>query len=225
MIIVEVMSSLDIYIVHLYKTLIDFPPESNQTIIKLHTKFLEELGDVSFPLLRKSWLSILPANHDNREESILKYKLCEDDVENSLNRLKILLKDLIQINSLKLINNHVHIFLQRSFIFANHLSYILNLNELYGIYNFFNYNIQLISEEIIDNSDLSISNLSLLRVSILKKVADNLIKLATASSQHNDKNIYIGLHKKQNSPFLTVGPVMNEKGVKNNTNSAIDLIK
>ncbi|KAF7284289.1 hypothetical protein GWI33_022277 [Rhynchophorus ferrugineus] len=142
------MSPLDIYIVHLYKTLIDVSPESNQTIVKLHTKYLEELGDISFPLLRKSWLSVLPAS----------------------------------------------------------------------------YNIEIISEEDIDNNDLNVWNLSILRLSILKKVADNLIKLTTSSAQHDSKKIYIGLNKKQNFPFLVVGPVMNQKGVKDTTNSAMDLI-
>ncbi|XP_030762211.1 DALR anticodon-binding domain-containing protein 3 [Sitophilus oryzae] len=220
------MSFLDECVKHLYITLTGIEPATNQTHVKIHSRYFERLGDLSFPLLWKNWLSVIKDKPAHDQETILNYKLKQTENDQAFSKIIDILKNLVKVEKIEIIDNHAHIFLDRFFVYKSNMKDLFNENRPHGKYELFNKHIELEIDENIEQNDINNLNLSLLRLYILKSVTANLLKLTTSEKvSGNATTIYLSLNRKNKNPHITCGPVINKNGVKDMEYLASDLFK
>lgn len=213
------MDPLNECINNLYKIITDEIPTDDETLIKMHTKYLEELGDVSFPVPMKNWYHLVRKPSENEADTIFNYKLKEDDVDLALQRIIAQLSPFsAKIRTYKVIKTSVHLFLERPLLFSYGIRRVLADGDKFGKWLLFSKCIRLDTETI---RDVEEADLTTLRQHILKCTIENLLEL-TANTESKEI-IFINLSQNaKSSPNILCGPVVNDKGVKDVTHKAAD---
>lgn len=186
-------------------------------IIRKHSKKLEQLGDVSFPININNWHQLLDNGSIPKDAlTIFDYINKGINLEQQCNKLKEATKNWsLIIDKISVIAPNAHIFLKRSpVLFVNVLEEVLCIDTKYGLSKclYKNYEIKTcdIKKDIVD------CDLTVLRLDLLKKTANSFIN---EFSQHNTEfqgfQVKISLsHKCSNGKNVLCGPVLNEKGMK-----------
>lgn len=221
------MNPLTECINHLYETLIGKVPSQDETLIKLHTRFLEDLGDLSFPISLKNWhhLTLKPSNNDS--DSIFGYRLAEKgDVDCALLQLVETLNSVnIRIQTYKIIKNSAHLYLERTRLFTRGIHSALAEGLDYGKIKLFDQQIIIVydKEKLPDSYDDL--DLTTLRLYTVKKTIENLLKFTCQTDSECTLQVNISQNSQTALLSIQCGPVINEKGVKDNNHKASDLFK
>ncbi|XP_066143132.1 DALR anticodon-binding domain-containing protein 3 [Euwallacea fornicatus] len=217
------MNPLTHYIETIYNILLGYTPNEEETLIKMHTRYLEELGDMSFPIPLKNWYHFTKKPQNSECETIFQYKLKENDVDDALQQLvKHLNVVLLNVCCFKTIKNSAHLFLERPILFHEGIQKVLNSNSTYGQYHLFKRNIKLIiANSAYLSKNHNIMDLTTLRLLIIKETIERLLTLTT----NCDSKDFIEVTISQNNntkPTIVCGPVLNELGIKDLEHKAID---
>ncbi|XP_056648148.1 DALR anticodon-binding domain-containing protein 3 [Diorhabda sublineata] len=203
--------------------------EYDHNIIRKHTKKLDELGEISFPLCINKWSTLI----DNKNvghagiTTILQYKYPESDKDSLLN---ILITESsnwkIQIKQIKVKNNDALIFFNKSFdLFRVVMQDVLEHSDTYGFSDIIKNNVIIKISPNIENSEINQLDLTNLRLKLLKDISTNFIMQNTSKSTSNTCNVYLVLNPvEKDKKTILCGPVVNENSVKS-TYKASELYK
>lgn len=179
-------------------------------IIRKHSKKLEHLGDVSFPLKISNWYQLLDKKNIREDATtILDYRKNILDLEYECTELKLLSANWsLQINKVVIISPNAHIFLEKSKnVFIDVLHEVLDSVE-YG-------EIKCLNKKYIITTNILNNDLTSLRLQILTNTAQKFIeKFSNYNKQQTEFLIDITLNQKSIKNNILCGPVLNEKGVK-----------
>lgn len=208
-------------------------PRRRNHIIRIHTKKLELLGEISFPLNIKNWHSII----DQKNEDLITIidhiavnqslsNISQTTLEPFITHLKCESQNWgVSVNNVKIIKDNVHFYFKKPIAFCKTIHDCLSMGQSYGaieqgpkvLFHIFN------EEQYCDNS--AEMTLTHLRLITLKKVAQKLTEFKLNPLQ--DSNIIeMKLTTKRNSDTdILCGNVLNENGKKDSTTSAEELIR
>lgn len=185
-------------------------------IIRKHSKKLDHLGDVSFPINISNWHQFLDINaipkdsiiiFDYRNKGLSVSKQCDDLKEFSKNWSLIIDKILI-------ISSNAHIFIKRSpLLLSNTLQEVLNSYPEYGTSKFLNKNYKIRNFK--PEKNILSCDLTVLRLELLKNIVNNFIKRFSVTTEVEEFEIEITLSQKSlKKANILCSPVLNEKGLK-----------
>lgn len=190
-------------------------------IIRKHSKKLEQLGDLSFPLNINNWHQFLISVTIPKEVvTVLDYKNVGKDIDVQCSELiKASEEWSFSINKVIILSANAHIFFNRSSdLCALVLKEVFNTTAEYGSGHILRTHIKItpkIDAKIHLNCDLTI-----LRLKILLQTGENLIKKLSINTNSLSSEIEITLdHKSSNQYNILCGPVLNDKGTKNTMTS------
>ncbi|KAJ8921744.1 hypothetical protein NQ315_010654 [Exocentrus adspersus] len=215
------MYTLEEYISNLLNTLTD--TKDNITIIRRHSRKLEQLGDISFPLDIKNWYHLIDRHCvDNNVVNIFQYKVVGNgDISSYIRELKRKCKDFhMDIQDIIVKGNDVHIYLNRStLLYRSTITDVLTKCGSYGSCNIFNTRIDVECDCNTMEKSLFELDLSTLRLLELKDVALNFLDFTTEKGESNNTSFEViftsnSSRKCKNAKPILCGPVLNEKGVK-----------
>ncbi|KAG5898823.1 hypothetical protein JTB14_018783 [Gonioctena quinquepunctata] len=195
--------------------------ETDHNIIRRHTKKLDQLGDVSFPLNIQNWYHLLDKNLiDKKCTTIFDYNNLENDLHAQIARLRIE-SDNWQVNIAKIIlskaNSDVYIFVARTpVIFKTILKQVIESGRKYGSTDVLKNKVQL---NAVPENDYSLeADLSLLRIHLLKDVTSNLLEITTHKVTGNESTVTIALNPADDGHInIMCGPVLGGNGTKTST--------
>lgn len=191
----------------------------DHNIIRKHTKKLDELGELSFPLCISKWYSLIDTQNveHNDTTTILNYKYPESDKDSLLNRLIIDSSNWkIQIEQIKLKNNDAHIFFNKSSdLFNLVIQDVLEHSSTYGFSDIIKNDVIIKTLLNVENNNINQLDLTNLRLKLLKDVSTNFIRQNMSISRSNTSNVYLVLNPiETEQKTILCGPVVNEKCVK-----------
>ncbi|CAG9765919.1 unnamed protein product [Ceutorhynchus assimilis] len=215
------MNPLHQLINNIYDTLIGKIPGDDETLVKMHTRHLEELGELSFPLPMKNWYNLAGNLIDNQQSvTIFSCEMQEDDIDTALVKFKSSFNDKTKIRICKVIRTSVHLFLERPSLFNCGIRIALNEADSYGKWAIFSKCIKIDTN--LDISNVEDLDLTTLRLSIIKKTLDNFLELTTDMQSNEILHVNLSHNSGHNNNILC-GPVTNNQGTKDTTNKAIDI--
>nr|CAI5864120.1 unnamed protein product [Callosobruchus analis] len=185
--------------------------ENNHNIIRKHTKKLESLGDISFPLKIDNWHRLLDKDSISNLRTIFEYnKVDITQLKSNSAEWSISISD-IKITE----KSNIHLFLKRSGeTFKSAICEVLTGQENYGFCKIFDNAICVeatVSGVPVD--DMDITNL---RLHILEGVMNNFIEKFSCrpSSDQCSKIIISQISLEETKRFLLCGPVLDHEGKK-----------
>lgn len=223
---------LEIYILNLLKFLIG-SIENDVTIIRKHSRKLEQLGEISFPLSIKNWYRLIHKDGIKQENinNIFQYKGTKNELNAQIVELKEKCKFCeIGIENLAIRENDVHLYLRRSpSLYKTVIVDVLHKNDTYGSSDIFETKIVVNCDCDIENKQLSEVDLSTLRMLELRNVASNFLAFTFKDKSEPDplpmQIIFTlnSLNKSEKS--ILCGPVLNGKGIKESKITAKELFE
>lgn len=196
---------------------------NDSKIIKIHSRRLDELGDLSFPASVNNWKRVLKNPLVPNDDDILTCahkRLHGDQTQDAVVALITISENwLIKISKCVRRDSHYHVFLDRHKAYENCIVTILKSGNQYGSENKLPCNVTLTIE---NESDKQFGeNLTELRVKYLKLVTANVVRFIGTPKKENDeqKTVEFTLKsgkttKSNNKIAIYCGPVLNETGVK-----------
>lgn len=218
---------LEDFINNLLNLLTNRPLLKCSQIIRIHTRKLEENGDLSFPLSIKNWYNYLDTIEDlNEIITIFDYmQISNSNLDEQLKEIEIKTKDwLIRINKSAIEQNNVILHLNRESVFKLLTTQVLQQKEDYG-------KCELFKETINVRCCKPISldcDLTTLRLNILAEVVQNLIHFCAITPKTPETvtiSVTLNNNKDTEEKRIICGPIMNEDGVKDAKTTAIQLLK
>lgn len=225
------MCMLNDFISHLYKHLTGTEPHENTNIIRVHTRKLDLLGDLSFPGILKNWYHLVDKSKYEDEQNIFNYlssesKLIENSQQWSIRILKVLHND-----------KNVALYIDKPSTFKSAIRDVIHLKAKYG-----SNSVQLKKKVVISSKDLTVHNLpeinlSELKLNVLVKTTARLLQFT--SNMYNceehlvnvkDDNVRICFSLKSctNDPTnktILCGAVLDDTGSKDFTTTAEEFIR
>nr|CAH7759425.1 unnamed protein product [Callosobruchus chinensis] len=203
------MSLLESFLLQLQNYLVA-SEENNHNIIRKHTKKLETLGDISFPLNIDNWHRLLDRESVSTLRTIFEYnKVDIVGLKSSSAEWSI------SVSDIKITESNIHLFLNRSGeTFKASICEVLTSQENYGSCNIFDYTICIETKEPdVPVDDMDVSNL---RINILKGVTNNFIEKFTCETTSDQcrKIIISQSPLEEVKRFLLCGPVLDHEGKK-----------
>ncbi|CAG9859013.1 unnamed protein product [Phyllotreta striolata] len=186
-------------------------------LIRRHTKKLNELGDVSFPLNINNWYQYIDSTAGSKSDvsSIIHYNHPHSDDEVAKRLIEDSSKWTIEVKEVIYRNNDAHVFIKRSSnLYRAVIKQVLDLNDKFGSSDLFKNNVKLKIIPDVDESNTQQLDLSTLRIILLKDIATNFIQLTTSDNTEGESLIYLVKNSIDNSKCILCGPVINEKGTK-----------
>lgn len=184
------------------------------SIIRKHSKKLEKLGDISFPINITNWYSIL--NKHNQEDSvtIFDYRNRDINLEDQCNQLKeASINWPLKIDRISVLSPNVSVFLNRSsLLIFEVLQEVLDTKVEYGTIICLNKKYDIKTCNIKEDS----SDLTSLRLLLLKNTANNFVNRFSHNNDHTPKiKVNITLNQKCSvQENVLCGPILNENGSK-----------
>lgn len=185
--------------------------DSKHNIVRVHTRKIEKLGDLSFPLDSKNWFKLLGKNQiENENKEIFSYKLTKDELIARSKQWKLC------VNCISVKDGNALVFLNRKRAFKLVINTVLEEGINFGSSE----NSELNKEICIppESVDLTKINLTELKTYLLKNVTKNLLNFChykiTDCESENTLNLQFtcGGHK----DAITCGCVLNENCGKKN---------
>lgn len=211
------MTALEEFVLNLQEFLISVN-QKDHNVIRKHTKRINELGDVSFPLNISNWYQYIGVElKKDVITSIFQYKYPQLDSQSVVNQLiEKSLQWTIGIKAITFKNSDVHLYLNRSSTLYQYvITNVLHLNNKYGSCSIINNKVHLETKPNIENINLNEIDLSTFRLILLKDVATNLINFTTSDSAKYVHSIqFVTNHREDGCKNILCGPIINEKGVK-----------
>lgn len=203
------MDIFDSFLYHLFIYLTDQKPNfEDLKVFRKHNNKLDQSGDLSFSLNSSAWVKYTKSD-SKINDFIATNEKCRDLVNDSKNWV-------ITIERVDIINNKLNIFLNRITCFEKTFKKIYNAKENYGMntLDFNDINIKI-------EDEAEITNLTVLRLDLLKKVTVNLLKNCNCEINEQSSNeIYLTNKSESNciSKKIVCGVVINNKQGKKNNN-------
>ncbi|KAL3274060.1 hypothetical protein HHI36_015479 [Cryptolaemus montrouzieri] len=218
-----------LYDIHLYIRV----PVDESNIIRIHSKKLETLGEISFPLNIKNWYRLIDIKVHNAK-TILEYASSDvpeqlGESNNAMNIEKLRKESekwFIKLNRASLDKDSVHIYLERSISFKETIKQSLKLGQEYGAVHRIcrlkaDINIEEYSD--INTNEMTLTNLRML---ILQKVIKNLTQFQLNCNNKTEKLVSFNLSvQKRNENEYLCGSVVDTNGTKDVSTLAGDLYK
>lgn len=225
------MCVLSEFVQEIYKHLTGKYPHHNANIIRIHTRKLEQLGDLSFPKNLTNWQCLLNDTKLEPGQCIFNYLSSENTlIEKSFQW---------SISIAKIVHNgrNVALHVDRQNVFQSTIKNVLHLKSKYG-----SHSIKLHKRIIMMPKDItnhfSKINLSELKLNILEKTIMTLLqftenfnaftKQGASDSKGDFVHIKFSLTSTKNdltNKTLLCGAVLNESGSKDFTTTAEELLR
>jgi hypothetical protein len=196
-------------------------------IIRKHSKKLDQLGDISFPLNIKNWTQIVDKPKFNRDGEHNIFDLLSPGKELNAHLESLIEKSkswCLTIKKCEVKNNDVHLYLNRPAVITLCITTVLQEGN-YGLPKYFQERIAITVDDSLhcDSENMSLTQL---RVHTIQSVASNIINCLSDSSLEANYNVKIKLNSnEQEKNVLVCGSVLNEAGIKDAKTTAIELHK
>lgn len=228
-IIMENVCILESYILSLLEFLTG-TKENDVTIIRRHSRKLEQLGEISFPLSIKNWYHLIQSDKINRNniDNILQYNVRDNELSGQIVELKERCKCYeINIDNVEIKENDVHLYLRRtSSLYKTVITDVLHKNNMYGSNYIFKTKILTKCDCNIENNEFTEIDLSTLRMLELKNVAANFLAFTSKNTNELGPQIKFTLNSSNKcQESVLCGPVLNGKGVKESKTTAQELFE
>lgn len=201
---------------------------SVKNIIRKHTKKLDNLGDVSFPLSITNWAHFIDKKQLENPESatIFDYLCPETSLDQQIDQLvKKTQNWTLKIERIKVIEDDIHLYLNKEYTFNLCIRSVQEMEKAYGFQDKVcesNIKVQC------DNTETDLSKISLtdLRLQILQKVASNFVnKLIETHNELEVQKIMITTKSCKGHTNIVCGAVLNENNKKDLSTTASDLFQ
>lgn len=226
------MSWLNDFICELYKHLTGTEPHENTNIIRFHTRKLELLGDLSFPVDLKNWHHLLDKSNRSDEQNILNYMSTESKLIETSRQWPIIISKLVHHD------RNIAVYIDKQSTFKSVIRNVLDLNSKYGCDS-----IPLNKKIVINCKDLTVNdllamNLSELKLSLLEKTTAQLLRFTynihyceeRQFEDIGDNTVHLHFSLKSSNKDLTsktvfCGAVLDETGLKDFKTTAEEFIR
>lgn len=211
------MTTLELFVSELQEFLIG-SKENNHNIIRRHSKKLEELGDLSFPLHAKNWFHLIQKCDTDH---IFEHKFPNQELETQCEQLKLASNRWhMQIDKILIRQCDVHIFLNRcKYLFQESIGKVILDNTQYGSCVILSLKINVRNS--LSKSDIENPDLTHLRILILENVINKLIEFMSVDyDKVGVMNIVISINPVKNDKTFLCSPVLDEHGVKSCASAA-----
>ncbi|XP_060522577.1 DALR anticodon-binding domain-containing protein 3 [Cylas formicarius] len=200
---------LDDFVKKMFRTLTGTEADAN--IIKRHTSNLEDVGEISFPLLSKCWSAYI-----DDETDVLVRKFDESDRETTVKELcDSLVYRIFKIRRYKIVKDRAYLYLERQPVYLHAISAVVAQKFDYGRSE----TLKCVISVKLDGPD-TVDDLSALRMSLIKTIVENLLKFVTAKNSDGAKTIV--LSQTADGDSILCGAVINDGGVKDTDRSVSD---
>lgn len=220
----EKMSFIDDFTNKLYIYLTG--KENNKSnIIRIHTRKLQESGELSFPLKISNWCSLIgKTTHQN--DTI--FNFLSEIEHNDANKLILASQNWhLNIDKCDIIKDNVYIYLNRTRTFKTVIkSALLENTKTYGaVSTCKNLKFSVKCDDF--NSDCDDIRLSELRLKLLTQISKNIIQFCDGiiSETDTDFNIIFTVKSSNSSNKCLCGAVLNTEGVKDVVTTAEQFYK
>lgn len=218
------MDCLETFLNELY-TYLTGKPNDKTNIVRLHTRKLQECGELSFPLHINSWCSLVGKN-EVKNGTI--FKFLNPDEDDNINKLISTSQSwILRIDKCEIVNNNLVMYLNRATTFESVIRTVLNKNVEFGS-NSMCKNLNIIVDCDASSTDSS-ENLSELRLKLLTQVSKNLIIFSEGVIVDKQSNpdfcVNFSLKSSSDSKTCLCGPVLNKNGVKDVITTSDDFYK
>lgn len=197
---------------------------ADHNIVRVHTRKLQEFGDLSFPLDTKSWFKFLDKTHVENRRSIFECLLSKDEFQERSKEWVLSVENIL-VNA-----ENVVVRLDRQKTFTVVINAVLKDTVRYGAENVGLNKKVYIPENKVDFTKI---NLTDLKVYILQKIVINILQFANYNiikNCENNENVFTikfspNVAVQKNTCVITCGPILNEHGTKDVTTTAEQLYK
>ncbi|XP_044748221.1 DALR anticodon-binding domain-containing protein 3 [Coccinella septempunctata] len=208
-------------------------PRLKNNIIRIHTKKIEQLGEISFPLKMKNWPDIIEHKNENLS-TVSDSEIIEQSSQNTSEvDLQLSVGDLkcesekwcLPLTDVRIIKDNIHLYFRRQRAFQETIQSCFSMERNYGaIQDCPKYSLHIYDEKY-SLSQYTEIDLTYLRMIILKKVIQNLIdfKLQHCSDSQSIK-LYLS-NKRYSDTSILCGYVINGNGKKDSILSAEELFR
>ncbi|CAH0552907.1 unnamed protein product [Brassicogethes aeneus] len=215
---------LEDFISNLSKYLIGDTP-NNSNIIRKHTRNLDVLGDISFPLNLKNWHNLLDSSKVVKEGTIFDNLNHNKSWNNQLEDLKKASEEWrLHIFKFKKIKNDLHIFLLKHKVFAHTLPQVFNCGDSYGSSAIIKRNINVIVDADVHKTNET-KDLTQLRITILHNTLNNLVKYCEDKNTDGECSVYLSSKHVANPNCIICGPILNKDNMKDTETTAEDIFR
>lgn len=188
---------------------------TDHNIVRVHTRKLKVLGDLSFPADTKSWFKLLGKAHMENKNDIFDCVSSKDELQKASENWPLSIENVV------LKDGNVLLFLNKEKAFKAVINEALLKATDFGAEN-----VGGGREVYIPQNTENIENISLtdLKVLLLQQIVGNILhftkhKVLKSASQVNEKSLTLtftssNVASKQNEWVVMCGPVLNETGTK-----------
>lgn len=177
---------------------------TDHNIIRVHTRKLKELGDLSFPLDTKNWYRFIDKGYTQNKNTIFECLVCQEELQEKSKLCPLSIQN-IAIN-----NGNVAVYLNKEEAFRVVINSVLNQTTKYGSENSLNRNVYVL----LPLTDYLPTNLTELKIHLLQKV---ISKIAMFLNSEPKDQVPITLKftsgtgaGRNNFYLIPCGPVLNE---------------
>lgn len=212
----------------LYKHLTGADPHENSKIIRVHTRKLDVLGDLSFPGVFKNWYHLVDKNKYEGEQNLFSCLSCESTLIESSRQWSILISKVVHDDK------NVALHFDKQSTFRSAIRNVLHLKAKYGC------NSVQLSKRIVMNfrdlisNNLADVNLSELKLNVVEKTVAKLLQFTnnaydcereSATIQDNSVQINFSLKSATDNNTVFCGAVLGDSGSKDFTTTAEEFIR
>lgn len=197
----------------------------DHNIIRVHTRKLQQLGDLSFPLSTKSWFRFIDKNCLENKSSIFSCHMCQNELQEKSKQWPL------NIENIVIKEGNAIIYLSRKNVFNVVIKTVMEQTNNFGSENVNSNKSVYIPHSTIDFTK---AHLTELKVHLLEQVTTNILLFTKHSicrnTVENNRNLLalsLASHEnsERNASHIKCGPVLNEHGSKDLSTTAEQLYK
>lgn len=176
----------------------------DHNIIRVHTRKLEELGDLSFPLDTKNWYRFIDKGYTENKNTIFECLLCQEELQEKSRMWHL------SIQSIAINNGNVAIYLNKEKAFRVVINSVMNQTTRYGSENCLNRYVSVRMAA----TDYALINLTSLKIHLLQIVVSKIAMFLNPGVRDEVLTLEFTSGRSSrigNHCCISCGPVLNER--------------
>lgn len=181
--------------------------DAEHNIVRVHTRKLQQLGDLSFPLDTKSWFKFVDKAHIENKNVIFDCKSTKDELIQASKHWELSIDDVV------IKEGNVVVYLNRRNAFKVAINCVIQQATNFGLFAAqFNRKVCIPQNSV----DLSKIDLTELKIHLLQNVTSNILTFIGCHVSKNilPNNLKLSFTTSGEKNAVTCGPVLNELGTK-----------
>lgn len=194
---------------------------AEHNIIRVHTRKLQELGDLSFPLDTKSWFKFVDKTHIENKNVIFDCKSTKDELVEGSKQWQL------SIDNIVIKEGNVVLYLNRNKAFKAVVNIAMEQSTNFGSFGPELNKAVCIPQNPVDLSEIKLTEL---KMYLLQNVTNKILSFTGYNVsknvlQHNNAALTLLFTTAGDKKAVTCGPVLNELGTKDTSTTAEQLYR